>query len=76
MIHGRDIILDGCLSSKGDGREIHLWNNPWICDLPRRKLSSTPPEECQLKWVHELIDLKTKSGDLSPSENLINPIKK
>lgn len=39
-----------------DGKNINLWSDPWLKDLPDRKLISTPVENLKDMMVHDIID--------------------
>lgn len=46
-----------------DGRKINQWDDPWLLEMPNRKLSYIPMEEIKNLKVHDVID------PISNSEN-------
>ncbi|XP_062116603.1 uncharacterized mitochondrial protein AtMg00310-like [Humulus lupulus] len=71
IIHGRSLMIKGCLFQIGSGSTISIWNQPWVEGLQCCILSLHPHpllierEAVATKWVNDLIVPGTRSWNLS-----------
>lgn len=61
IIQGREILLKGVRWQVADGSKIQFWNDKWIPSSKDFKIHSGRPPDCSMEYVHEVINVSTKS---------------
>lgn len=64
------LIKEGLLWRVGDGRRIHIWDDPWLLDDDGRTISSASNDSVNL--VHDLIDERTLGWNLDVIDGIFN----
>ena len=55
-LQGGELLQEGLWKRVGDGRTVKIWQDRWIPVLDSGRVSTVRPADCQLVYVHELIE--------------------
>lgn len=77
-MEGWDLLKKWICWELWNGENIEFWKDLWISTLRNFKITSQKPEECNVKYVKDVIDLRTREWNEQILQNIIstNKIKK
>lgn len=67
------MLKEGLRCQVQNGKKIDFWNDAWVPMLPRFKISSPKPENCNISKVADVVDAQTGKWDVQKLALMVSP---